>query len=64
MGGWDTALRDETSSTGRLSRASPDSPVVPPSPATFEHTFQKPGEYLYSSLPHEGLGMRGAVIVE
>ncbi|RAW45909.1 halocyanin domain-containing protein [Halorubrum sp. 48-1-W] len=31
---------------------------------TFEHAFEEPGTYRYSSLPHEAIGMRGAVIVE
>jgi len=31
---------------------------------TFEHTFEETGIYRYSSVPHESLGMRGAIIVE
>ncbi|MBX0323034.1 halocyanin domain-containing protein [Halomicroarcula sp. F13] len=31
---------------------------------TFEHTFDDPGQYRYACLPHEALGMRGAVVVE
>lgn len=30
----------------------------------FEHTFQSAGTYLYYCLPHQGFGMRGAVVVE
>ncbi|MFC6756786.1 MULTISPECIES: halocyanin domain-containing protein [Haloarcula] len=32
--------------------------------STFEHTFDETGQYLYSCLPHKGVGMKGAVIVE
>ncbi|MDS0281662.1 halocyanin domain-containing protein [Haloarcula onubensis] len=32
--------------------------------ATFEHTFDDTGQYLYSCLPHQALGMRGAIVVE
>ncbi len=31
---------------------------------TFEHTFEETGQYRYSCLPHRGVGMKGAVIVE
>jgi len=30
---------------------------------TFEHTFEETGVYLYYCQPHEGLGMKGAVVV-
>lgn len=33
-------------------------------PATFEHTFDKPGTYPYYCDPHCGIGMTGKVIVE
>ncbi|MFC7132417.1 MULTISPECIES: halocyanin domain-containing protein [Salinibaculum] len=32
--------------------------------ATFEHTFEEPGTVLYVCVPHEGTGMKGAVVVE
>ena len=32
--------------------------------ATFEHTFESPGKYLYYCEPHESIGMKGAVVVE
>ncbi|MFB6161383.1 MAG: halocyanin domain-containing protein [Haloferacaceae archaeon] len=32
--------------------------------ATFEHTFDEPGTYLYTCEPHHALGERGAVVVE
>ncbi|SDM91292.1 halocyanin domain-containing protein [Halogranum gelatinilyticum] len=32
--------------------------------ATFEHTFEESGVYLYACEPHQSLGMKGAVIVE
>lgn len=32
--------------------------------ATFRHTFDVPGTYLYFCIPHEGAMMRGLVIVE
>jgi len=32
--------------------------------ATFRHTFDVPGTYLYFCIPHEGAKMRGLVIVE
>ncbi|WP_324661956.1 halocyanin domain-containing protein [Haloarcula sediminis] len=36
-----------------------------PEPDTaFEHTFEEAGQYRYSCLPHQGVGMKGAVIVE
>ncbi|WP_396613349.1 halocyanin domain-containing protein (plasmid) [Haloferax sp. S1W] len=31
---------------------------------TFEHTFESAGVYTYSCVPHETLGMKGAVVVE
>jgi len=37
---------------------------TPDPETTFEHTFEETGIYRYSSLPHESLGMRGAIIVE
>ena len=32
--------------------------------ATFEHTFETPGTYTYFCIPHEGVKMRGTVVVE
>lgn len=32
--------------------------------ATFRHTFDVPGTYVYFCIPHEGAKMRGTVIVE
>ncbi|SDE71411.1 halocyanin domain-containing protein [Halorientalis regularis] len=32
--------------------------------ATFAHTFEEAGNYTYYCVPHEALGMHGAVIVE
>lgn len=34
------------------------------SEATFEHTFETPGTYTYFCIPHEGVKMRGTVVVE
>ncbi len=31
--------------------------------ATFEHTFEVPGDHFYHCLPHESAGMRGVVRV-
>ncbi|WP_256295952.1 halocyanin domain-containing protein [Haloarchaeobius salinus] len=31
---------------------------------TFEHVFDQPGTVLYVCEPHEGVGMKGAVVVE
>lgn len=31
---------------------------------TFEHTFEESGTFLYKCVPHENMGMKGAVIVE
>ncbi|MFB6124257.1 MAG: halocyanin domain-containing protein [Haloferacaceae archaeon] len=31
--------------------------------ATFEHAFDETGTYRYACPPHEGLGMRGAIVV-
>jgi halocyanin-like protein len=31
---------------------------------TFEHAFDEPGTVLYVCEPHEGIGMKGAVVVE
>jgi plastocyanin len=31
---------------------------------TFEYTFEVAGTYRYFCVPHEAVGMRGAVIVE
>jgi halocyanin-like protein len=31
---------------------------------TFEHAFAESGTYLYACLPHQSLGMKGAIIVE
>ncbi|MFC4408150.1 halocyanin domain-containing protein [Haloarchaeobius iranensis] len=31
---------------------------------TFEHGFDEPGAVLYVCVPHEGAGMKGAVVVE
>jgi halocyanin-like protein len=31
---------------------------------TFEHTFDETGTVLYVCVPHEGLGMKGAIVVE
>ncbi|WP_226021981.1 halocyanin domain-containing protein [Halomicrobium salinisoli] len=38
--------------------------VVADAGATFEHAFDEPGTYLYVCRPHEGIGMKGAVVVE
>lgn len=32
--------------------------------ATFKHVFESPGTYLYSCIPHESIGMKGAVVVK
>jgi halocyanin-like protein len=32
--------------------------------ATYERTFDEPGTILYVCVPHEGIGMKGAVVVE
>jgi halocyanin-like protein len=31
---------------------------------TFEHTFEESGTYRYVCTPHQGLGMKGVVVVE
>lgn len=31
---------------------------------TFEYTFEEPGTFLYYCVPHEAVGMKGAVVVE
>ncbi|GCF12615.1 halocyanin [Haloarcula mannanilytica] len=41
-----------------------DSDLVVDEGSAYEHTFEKTGTYLYSCKPHEGLGMRGTVVVE
>jgi len=38
--------------------------VTPDADTVFEHTFEETGQYRYSCLPHQALGMKGAVIVE
>jgi plastocyanin len=40
-----------------------DSGLLPPG-ATFEHTFDVPGRYVYFCIPHEDEGMIGEIIVE
>ena len=40
------------------------SDVTPDADTTFQHTFEEPGQYRYSCLPHQGLGMKGAIVVE
>jgi len=41
-----------------------DSELVADEGSAYEHTFEETGTYLYSCKPHEGLGMRGAIVVE
>ncbi|WP_336338210.1 halocyanin domain-containing protein [Haloarcula brevis] len=41
-----------------------DSDLVAEGDSAYEHTFEESGTHLYSCKPHEGLGMRGAVVVE
>ena len=41
-----------------------DSGVLDGEGTTYEYTFEEPGIYLYICLPHEGLGHKGAVVVE
>jgi halocyanin-like protein len=38
--------------------------VIPDADTAFEHTFEETGQYRYSCLPHQALGMKGAIIVE
>ncbi len=39
-------------------------PVTVSEGHTFEYTFEESGEYKYVCVPHETLGMKGAVVVE
>jgi halocyanin-like protein len=32
--------------------------------ATFEHTFEESGTYLYYCAPHRPIGMKGAIVVD
>ncbi|AFK19875.1 halocyanin domain-containing protein [Haloferax mediterranei ATCC 33500] len=41
-----------------------ESEMVGDSGHTFEHTFEEAGTFTYSCVPHETLGMKGAVVVE
>ncbi|RLM37233.1 halocyanin domain-containing protein [Haloarcula sp. Atlit-120R] len=41
-----------------------DSELVAEDGSAYQHTFEETGTYLYSCKPHQGLGMRGAIIVE
>lgn len=40
-----------------------ESDLVDSAGHTFEHTFESEGTYTYSCIPHETMGMKGAVIV-
>ncbi|QCC49230.1 halocyanin domain-containing protein [Halobellus limi] len=41
-----------------------ESDLVESTDYTFEHTFESEGTYTYSCVPHETLGMKGAVVVD
>ncbi|WP_459194117.1 halocyanin domain-containing protein [Halosimplex sp. J119] len=41
-----------------------ESETTPDEGHTFEHDFGESGTYLYYCLPHQSLGMKGAVVVE
>ncbi|MEM4781408.1 MAG: halocyanin domain-containing protein [Halalkalicoccus sp.] len=41
-----------------------ESPIETEEGYTFEHTFEEPGIYRYTCIPHDAQGMRGAVAVE
>lgn len=38
--------------------------VATDSDTTYEYTFEDTGTYLYTCAPHQGIGMKGAVVVE
>ncbi|WP_049985909.1 halocyanin domain-containing protein [Halobellus rufus] len=40
-----------------------ESDLVDSAGHTFEHTFESEGTYTYSCVPHESMGMKGAVVV-
>ncbi len=40
-----------------------ESDLVDATDHTFEHTFESEGTYTYSCVPHEQMGMKGAVVV-
>ncbi|QUJ73643.1 halocyanin domain-containing protein [Haloarcula marismortui] len=41
-----------------------DSELVSEEDSTYKHTFEETGVSLYTCQPHQGLGMKGAVVVE
>ncbi len=54
-GGQDVVFTDADVSSGD---------VVAAADATFEHAFDEPGTHRYVCRPHEGIDMKGAVVVE
>ena len=56
-GGHNVVADDDTFSSG-------DSDYVSEAGHTYEYTFESAGNYMYYCVPHQGLGMLGAVVVE